>query len=135
MGIYIHESALATIEGNTIYGPIQMPVARSGAILTLLAANGKANVRITTGAAPQLLRNTIHSGRHCGVYLRNGGGGLISHNLIRDNALYGVLIVSSSDALVGGNEVTRSGRAGVSVRREGQPIVEDNYIHANQVPA
>lgn len=69
-----HERGQGIIEENEIY------------------ANTLAGVWVTTGSAPTLRRNRIHSGKQVGVYFYDNGHGTLEDNDIYNHMYSGVQI-------------------------------------------
>ena len=55
-----------------------------------ISSQSNACVAIRNGADPRLRRNKIHDGKHCGVYVLEGGLGTLEDNDITGNILSGV---------------------------------------------
>ena len=75
-----------------------------------ISSQSNACVAIRNGADPQLRRNKIHDGKHCGVYVLECGLGTLEDNDITGNILSGVQIETRGNPALRRNRFTTTSR-------------------------
>ena len=88
-------------------------------------------VAIQDGADPRLRRNKIHDGKQNGVFVLDGGLGMLEDNDITGNSLSGVSIGTGGNPTVRGNQLRDNRGSGVLVYGSGLGMLEDNNITGN----
>jgi F-box protein 11 len=96
-----------------------------------VTSRGLACVAIRGTADPRLHRNRIHDGKGTGVFVEDGGQGVLEENDIFGNALAGVEIKEGGNSALRRNRIHHGRASGVFVKESGQGILEDNDIFGN----
>jgi parallel beta-helix repeat protein len=91
-------------------------------------------VAVHGAADPRLRRNTIHNGKHAGVFVWDQGLGTLEDNDITANTLAGVSIKTGANPTLRRNTIHDGKDAGVHVYDQGLGTLEDNDITANTGP-
>ena len=90
-------------------------------------------VAIQDGADPRLRRNKIHDGKQNGVFVLDGGLGMLEDNDITGNSLSGVEIKTGGNPTVRRNQLRDNKASGVYVQDSGLGMLEDNDITGNSL--
>lgn len=96
-----------------------------------ISSQGLSCVAIRNGADPRVRRNQIHDGKQSGVYVYDGGLGLLEDNDIYSNAYAGVVITTGGSPTLRRNHIHGGTQSGVLVYENGLGLLEDNDIHSN----
>ena len=97
----------------------------------LLATDATA-IRVTTGARPRVIGNTIEDAREAGIFVYDGGGGRFEDNTIAGSGLSGMVIAGSGRPELVANRIRGNAEHGVLVVEGGSALVEGNEITANR---
>lgn len=152
--IYIKESTVARISGNTAYSSGKYAIGVSSSTVTDLvnniienspsygifydASSGKISgntvkssadhsFHITNGSNVTVSGNTIASSKKNAINI-NGASGNVSENVITSAAGVGINIYQSSNVTVKGNTVTKSGDYGISIDASTNVVVTGNTV-------
>jgi parallel beta-helix repeat protein len=96
-----------------------------------ISSQSLACVAIRNGADPRLRRNTIHDSNHSGVFVYDGGLGMLEDNDITNNGNAGVLIRTGGNPTLRRNQIHENQGSGVYVYNSGLGLLEDNDITSN----
>jgi F-box protein 11 len=119
-----------------------------------ITSQSLACVVIHHGAEPHLRRNRIHDGTRVGVWVYNGGKGILEDNdifanhsagveinggaspTLRRNRIHdckggGVVVHNNGQGTLENNDIFANGSAGVEISRNGNPVLQGNRIAAN----
>jgi parallel beta-helix repeat protein len=96
-----------------------------------ITSRSLACVAIHGGADPRLRRNRIHGGKEAGIFIFEGGQGIIEDNDVSGNR-GGIAISGGSNPALRRNRIHRSKEEGVFVYEDGQGLFEDNEIFRNR---
>eukprot|EP00668_Euglena_longa_P001881 GGOE01002202.1.p1 GENE.GGOE01002202.1~~GGOE01002202.1.p1 ORF type:complete len:804 (-),score=250.55 GGOE01002202.1:507-2879(-) len=83
-------------------------------------------------ARPTIRRCTIHDGRQAGVYVFDGGQGVIEDNDIVNNEYAGILLKRRGNPVLRRNTIRNGKETGVFVCHESSGLLEGNDISGNQ---
>ncbi|MGA1848127.1 MAG: NosD domain-containing protein [Thermoplasmatota archaeon] len=139
-GIYLYSDQDPTVQGNEISGYYEIGI--DGTFLKFSSIYGNTikegdpssqwGVRIANSDHPIIIENFIAQGAG-GVNLSECPEGTVSHNLIEDNSMDGVLIKNSMDNRVGHNIIFNNSGFGLNLLNVGDAIIWSNSFIGNSM--